>query len=373
MDWYTFHKSSEQEAESAHTALREGRRSEAEDLFRKAAAAEEDALSKLDPTKLRTFGITAVSAVSLWYKGKDFHRALLLAYRCLADSALTELAREQLDELVQAIYTERDRGRLTGHFLPGSVTVAVKGGTVLRGAAPLDLIVDKVKALQSIFFRVVEWSNGKPLRRRGGPTKDITRSFEPWLVQEAPGSFQFSVAVKVSGQLDMFTPQQLDAADIAKKFLDVVTTVAADTTGEASKVLVPDADYRGTFRRLVRNLAPSADSAESITISTKNGEDAALVLDKSTRPKLESAIGAEAPKADETAGERTEEFRGVLRALDLDNDWLTVDVDEKQVTVRGVSQAVDDVIGPMVNRSVQVRVVKTKRGDLRFVDISLAE
>jgi hypothetical protein len=371
MDWVALHRSSEELAARAHAALREGSSAEAEDLFRQAASAEEQALSKLDPSKPRTVGITAVSAVSLWFKGKELERASLLAYQCLANPALASPAREQLDDLVQTLYTERERKRLTGQFLPGSVTVAVKGGGVLRGAAPLDLIVDKVKTLQSIFFRVVEWSSGKPLRRRGGPTKDIASVFEPWLVQEAPGSFQFSVAVKVNGQMDMFTPERIEAADIAKKFLDVVTTMAADATGEASRQLVPDDDYRGTFRKLIRNLTPPANSTESIAISSKEREDVAVVLDESTRPKLDLAIKAESPQADESAGEAMEEFIGVLRALDLDNDWLKVDVENKQFVVKGVSQTVDDVIGPMVNKTVMVKAVRTKRGELRFVDILL--
>lgn len=372
MDWLALHKTSEAFAAKAHAALREGNVREAEELFRHAAAAEEDALAQLDTSKPRTFGIAAVSAVSLWYKGKDVQRASMLAYRCLANVNLASPAREQLDDLVQTLYTERDRKRLSGEFLPGSVTVAVKGGNVLRGAAPLDLIVDKVKTLQSIFFRVVEWSNGKPLRRHGPPTKDITSSFEPWLVQEAPGSFQFSVAVKVNGQLDMFDAEKLEAADIARKFLDVVTTMAADATGEASKALVPDDGYRGTFRKLIRNLTPPANSTESVAISSKEREDVAVVLDESTRPKLDLAIKAEAPKADEAAGEQMQEFTGVLRALDLDSDWLKVDVDSGQMMVKGLSQAVDDVIGPMVNKTVLVKAVKTTRGELRFVDITPA-
>ena len=372
MEWLALHKTSEALAVRAHAALREGNSEDAEELFRLAAAAEEDALAQLDISKPRTFGIAAVSAVSLWYKGKDVQRASMLAYRCLANPDLPSPAREQLDDLVQTLYTERDRKRLTGEFLPGSVTVAVKGGSVLRGAAPLDLIVDKVKTLQSIFFRVVEWSNGKPLRRHGPPTKDITGSFEPWLVQEAPGSFQFSVAVKVNGQLDMFDAEKLEAADIARKFLDVVTTMAADATGEASKELVPDEGYRGTFRKLIRNLTPPPNSTESVAISSKEREHVAVILDDSTRTKLDLAIKAESPKADESAGEEMHEFTGVLRALDLDSDWLKVDVDSGQVTVKGMSQAVDDVIGPMVNKTVLVKAVKSGRGDLKFVDIVLA-
>jgi len=34
---------------------------------------------------------------------------------------------------------------------------------------------------------------------------------------------------------------------------------------------------------------------------------------------------------------------------------------------------VDDVIGPMVNKKVTIRAVKTYRGGLRFTDIELAK
>lgn len=372
MDWLTHHKRSEDLATRAHDHLRHGNHAQAEDSFRLAAAEEEKALAMLDASKPRTLGILAVSGVSLWYKGKDFGKASLLAYRYLANQAITGAAREQLDDLVQTLYNERDKQRLSGQFLPGSVTVAVRGGDVLRGAAPLELIIDKVKTLQSIFFRVVEWSEGKQLRRRGGPTKDISNTFEPWLVQEAPGSFQFSVAVKVNGQMDLFARDRLEAADIARKFLDVVMTLAGDETGEASKQLIPDDDYRGTFRKLVRNLTPTGNSFESITISSKGREDALVTLDESTRPKLDNVLKAEQPTADESAGETMAELIGVLRALDLDKDWLKVDTEDGTFTVKGLSQAVDDVIGPMVNRKVLVKALKANNGDLTYVDMELA-
>lgn len=372
MDWLTHHKKSEELASQAHEHKRHGEAAKAESAFRLAAEAEQAALSLLDASKLRTLGITAVSAVSLWYKGRSFDQAAALAHQYLALPVIAGSAREQLDDLLLTLYNERDKQRMSGQFLPGSVTVAVRGGEVLRGAAPLDLIFEMVKTLQAIFYRVVEWRSGKPLRRHGGPTKDISSNFEPWLVQEAPGSFQFSVAVKVNGQVDMFKPEQLEAADIAMRFLDVVTTLATDATGEASKDLIPEEDYRGTFRKLILNLTPTGGAFESLVISSKDRADVEVALDEATRPRLDGVIKAEQPKPDEVAGEASAEFTGVLRALDLDKDWLKVEVDGRQLKVKGLLQTVDDVIGPMVNKKVLVRAIKTKKGDLRFLDIELA-
>lgn len=373
MDWLFNHRQSEAHAAKAHDFTRRGMPAQAEEAFRQAAEAEESALSLLDESKPRTLGITAVSAVSLWFKGREFERAALLAHRYLAMPAITGSSREQLDDLLLTLYTERDKQRMSGQFLPGSVTVAVRGGEVLRGAAPLDLIVEKVKTLQSIFYRVVEWQSNKPLRKRGGPTKDVTDVFEPWLVQEAPGSFQFSVAVKVDGQLDMFTDERLEAADIAQKFLDVVMTVVTDSSGEATKELIPDPDYRTTFRKLVRNLTPTGASFESLVITSKERGDVEVAINEATRPRLAEVLKSEQAKPDEGSGEVPAELVGVLRALDLDKDWLKVETqDGLQVEVNKLSQAVDDVIGPMVNKRVVVRAIRSNKGELRFSDIELA-
>jgi hypothetical protein len=372
-DWLTLHRRSEALAAKAHEHVRFGDLAVAESVFRQAAEAEEAALATLDRSKPRTLGITAVSAIALYYKARCFERSMALAYQYLALPEIAGSARAQLDDLLLTLYSERDKSRMQGQFLPGSVTVSVKGGEILRGAAPLDLVVEKVKTLQSMFYRVVEWQWKKPLRRHGGPTKDITGTFQPWLVQEPAGSFQFSVAVKVSGQQDWVTPAQLEAADIARKFLDVVSTLSTDTDGEASRTLIPEDDYRSTFRKLLRNLTPTGDEFDSLVIKSKDRENIDVALDQSTRPKLDQVIRAELPVANAEAGEAPTDFLGVLRALDLDKDWLKIEIARgQQVEVKGVAQTVDDVIGPMVNKKVLLSAIRSKTGALRYVDIQLA-
>jgi hypothetical protein len=78
------------------------------------------------------------------------------------------------------------------------------------------------------------------------------------------------------------------------------------------------------------------------------------------------------PSHDQTKEEAT--IRGVLRALHLDKDWLEIVVDDgKHRKVSGVGEAVDDLIGPMVNHAVIVRVRRGKGGSLRYIDIELDE
>ena len=62
-------------------------------------------------------------------------------------------------------------------------------------------------------------------------------------------------------------------------------------------------------------------------------------------------------------------LRGILRAVHLDQDWLEVTVDNSHLRVDRVGEAVDDVIGPMVNKAVIVRVVTDVRGRHHFRDM----
>ncbi|MCA8232437.1 hypothetical protein [Burkholderia vietnamiensis] len=131
MDWLTLHKESEAFAREAHEALRNGDTPVAKANFRKAAEVEARALECLDVSKVRTRGITAVSAASLWYKADGFNEACALAYQQLGIGGLPDFAIEQLEDLIQSVYTERERAKYDVSFLPGMVSVSVRGGEVL--------------------------------------------------------------------------------------------------------------------------------------------------------------------------------------------------------------------------------------------------
>ena len=105
MSWADFHKASEAAAIEAEQAFRDGNTSQATLLYNKAAALEQQALAAVDSTKARTRGITAVSAVSLWYKAVDYERAEQLAYSMLADPLIPGFARTDLRNLVQELAT----------------------------------------------------------------------------------------------------------------------------------------------------------------------------------------------------------------------------------------------------------------------------
>ena len=228
MSWTKNHEVSERMASQAQAALREGRQREALDLYARAAHAEELAVADMDTAKVRTLGISAVSAVSLYYKAAKFERAEEVAARWLGSNPLPAFAREQLRSLLQSIWSEQTRNNADVRFAQGQVLVSVQGGEVVSGGAPLDLIMDKVKTVQSLFHRTAEFLGGREHRRRGAPSQDIQDSCRPWLFQSTPGSYQFAVAIQKEYQQNFLTPVPTPE-DVAECFLRILRAICRPT------------------------------------------------------------------------------------------------------------------------------------------------
>ena len=370
MTWIEFHTASEIAAIHAEEAFRGGDAAKARLLYETAAESEERALATVDSAKMRTRGITAVSAVSLWYKADAFHRAEQLAHSMLADPQLPGFARVELRTLVQAIWNEASKKAANVGFLPGQVVVSVKGGEVITGGAPLDLIVEKVQTIQAMFYRTIEFIKDMPIRPRGAPIRDIQESCRPWLFQEAPGSYQFSVAIQEPLQRDFFR-QDMRPDIVARQFLQILQAASNQDQTEL-ETIVPRADYRNVFLKLSRNLAPTGKSFGSIEFQTPTGEGL-IALTPEARTTINQTLKKNRPADASDSQSLDEELIGTLRAVDLDKDFLAVTVANKALHVVGLGDAMDDLIGPMVNKRVKVQVIRRTAGPLRFRDIELDE
>jgi hypothetical protein len=370
MTWAELHAESEKVAIEAERAFRGGDTSQATELYTKAANLEQQALAALDVSKARTRGITAVSAVSLWYEAAAFENAEQLAHSALADSMLPSFARTDLRNLVQAIWTEGSKQAAKVSFLPGQVYVSVKGGEVVTGGAPMDLVIEKVQTIQSMFYRTIEFIKDLPLRPRGAPTSDIQDSCRPWLFQAAPGSYQFSVAIQEPQQRDFFK-EDIRPDLVATQFLGILKASMKEDQSEL-EAIVPSSDYRSVFLKLSRNLAPTGKTFQSIEFRTSTGESP-VALTTDSRTAINQTLRKGRPAATQDAPEAEEEIVGMLRAVDLDKDWLDVVVNGQSVHVTGLGDAMDDLIGPMVNRTVKVQIIRKTNGPVRFRDIELEE
>lgn len=129
MTWSSMHRQSEELAMAAHDALQAGKSARARGLFAQAAAAEALAFDSIGADKGRTLGITAVSAVSLWYKAGRLAEAEHLAHRALAAGPMPEFATAELRALLQMIWNEQTPQESSIPLVPGHADTE----TVLRG------------------------------------------------------------------------------------------------------------------------------------------------------------------------------------------------------------------------------------------------
>jgi cold shock CspA family protein/anti-sigma regulatory factor (Ser/Thr protein kinase) len=114
MSWLKHHSESERLASIAEAAKRESL-----NLYRQAAEAETKALEALGKNKIRTLGITVVSATALYYKAGEYEEARDFAIRWIKEPLLPPFATEQLEELLDQCHVAE--GSRPGVHLPGKL------------------------------------------------------------------------------------------------------------------------------------------------------------------------------------------------------------------------------------------------------------
>jgi hypothetical protein len=367
MSWSVHHTRSEGYASQAEELSRRHESDRAAALYRLAAEAEANALNNLDPSKTRTLAITVVSAVSLYFKAQEFWQARKLAHKWLATDLLPFFAVEELEDLLQAIRFEESRVKSGIQFIAGEVLVSVKGGEVLYGAAPLELVLRKVDQISKIFYRTTEMLLELPLRKRGSPTQDVKKYCDPWLFQAVPGSYQFSVQVRKPQDHEQLSFPGMSAADvelrveqITKKFLDVIRAATQDPEGELIKV-VPQEDYRQAFLKSAQDLAPPVTGKTFNQIEIKSSSDdepRPVILLPETRLVIKEALNKSEPEPPELPEYKVTSLRGTLRNLHLDDDWLEISINGKSQKIYGAGEEIDDRVEPMVNRRVVAEVLE---------------
>ncbi len=191
------------------------------------------------------------------------------------------------------------------------------------------------------------------------------------MFQSVPGSYQFSVAVQKPRQTELFSTEVPEPKALTDTFLAILRAAGEDPAARLSDV-VPKDDYRTTFLKMTRNLAPTGKSFGSLEIRAADDREAVILTPNSRKNIAETLRTAEIGGSPDTRDNETM-LRGILRALDLDHDWLEISVQGTHKRIRGVGETVDDLIGPMVNREVVVRVRPGRGRSLTFIDIEQDE
>ena len=172
-------------------------------------------------------------------------------------------------------------------------------------------------------------------------------------------------------QPDLFKKEEPKPAVIADQFLKILRATA-EAPNEALPDIVLDEDYRRTFLNLTRNLAPTGKTFEQIEIRSAEGATP-ITLVPAVRSSIRQAIQRARRAKTEVTEFREVTLHGVLRAVHLDEDWLEVTVGKEHIKIVEAGEAIDDVIGPMVNRPVIIEIVIDHRNRRLFRDIEPEE
>lgn len=353
MTWLEHHQQSEKLASSADVARFKGERELATHLYGQAAEAEVRAIDALEPSKLRTLGITAVSAVALYYKATHFLTAEKTACRFLRLDNLPDFARRQIRDLLHAVWAEQ-RGASDVTEVPNNqVNVAMSGEDILMGVAPIGAVARCVGVVQSLLYRVAEFIRGVDHRPSGPPSPAIRAACCPSILHVSGANYQFAVTIE-DDQRELFDDK--GPREIVDTFIDILRA-GADSPEEELPQIVKPHDYQNTFLRLTRELSPDQPHQLSIW-SPRHPEH--ISLDYKTRARTRKAMrnATKSPIGSQS-------IEGVLRAVDLDRGKIVIRDQHAKYNVEGVDDTVDDVIGSMFNR--QVVVLADARSPTKFL------
>ena len=370
MSWMDHHRRSELLVSEAERLARTGQVSDSQLRYALAAEAEEEALAHLDSSKKRTRAIGSVSIAALRFRAGQYGVAEKFIYQTLARDEIPPYYDRRLRELLEMIWSEKTQQHKALTFEASKLDFALKGGEILRGGASLGIVTNLSKTAESILLRTAEMIHNFPHRKTGTPPREITEAYQPWIFQAAPGSFRFSVGIRSEHQLNMFADTNYGSQGVVVLSRDILWA-SINSPREKLPEFVPNTEYRSTFLRLFRSLAPSRSETRyrKLEVGLQDSQDK-ISLDKEIRFALNETIKA-ASRSDDSREEI--ELTGVLRAVDLENDWLVVVVDGESMRVHGVGETVDDIIGPMVNQKVVVTARRDTKNKIHYLDIEQVE
>jgi hypothetical protein len=353
------HAKAQRAAAEAEQALQARKVLVARRLYGVAAVLQREALDAVPPDKLRTRAIMGVSLGALLVKAEQFDDAEQAICSLLGERDLPAFASVELRELLEVTWEERAMKAANVRYTGDEIQVSLRGGVIGRGTAPADEAVHFIQTSNALVTRITEWKAGRTFRQKGQAAPDIKELVESRATQPIASSYRFSIKLVAPRQGNLFKQAAPKPGQIADAVMDIVRHVADGRLEELTR-FIPDKKYRVAILKLARNVVPSGGSGSVGAVDMSRPGAPALEkvqLVSGARAALGRTIRSETE--DERRGEVVE-VKGTLRALDLDKKTLAIDRSgqaRQQLSIRR-DAALDDVLGPLVNRRVVARGVR---------------
>lgn len=319
-------------------------------------------VSTLPDDRVKTLSIYGLSAATLYYRGHDIARAEQIAYSLLLRPQIEEHAAGELRELLSRIWNERQFEIIGLDVAEDPLSVIFRKGRVLYGVAPTDAVDTPIRSVLNLFQRIAAWKSHLPLTPK--PSNIINEQYHAFSSQPVAGSYRIDLYLAREKQLsldmpEIFTPTPTPD-DIISSFLDVVRSASKDDYESLSET-IPDEAYRCALTKLVRNVIPDGEQVGEVEFRRASDlKECSVLLTDRHRPVIRQMIKtmqqATSPQQTDTPAVQPHIYSGILRAVDLDNNKLRLDLPgiDKVFEFRKGDEILDDMIGPLLNKRVVI-------------------
>jgi tetratricopeptide (TPR) repeat protein len=360
------HRRAEELMERADAAAAMGEAGAAQRHYAEAADLEIAALATIPRDRARTRGTVALSAVSLYRKAGRVDDAIQVAHRLLGQDQQPSWAVAAIETQLDEMRSERRARELGFEVTPHVFEWVLRGPAILVGEGPIGVVLQKIDQVMKYGTRVGEYLSGYAVRRIGPPPRAVRDLMGMTLSEPMAGSFRFRVRLlRQPMQTELFPlPTSPSAEDIAAAYLNIISAAAEPESPRLSEV-VPQAEYQEAFLQLVRSLAPDGRQVLWVDVGQAGIQQRPVTrLSHHTAISIRERLIGRSP----TPGEA--ELEEVLRALDLNHGWIVLgERAETRCYVDKESPVLEDVVGPLVNRRVRVRVYwKGQRRMIRDIE-----
>lgn len=360
----------------AEAHLASGEIDAARQIFGDAAREQEAFVRSLPPERMRTWATFSLSAATLYYRAQEIDRAARIAHAALASESVDAYCADRLEELLSRIRSERVLAELGVTLSERPITVTFRGGSIVEGLAPADRVDTAIHAVLSISRRLAAYRSGLDLSR--APQPQLTERYRAWISEPAVGSYRIDLYLSGPSQLSFDLDTSMPGPDASKVIDDTLTVIARAVRHDTAPMseVVDNEAYRSTILRLVRNVVPDGRDVGEVELRLAgDAKEHAVALRPNDRDPVNELIRAERPPRSPANGAEVVTIRGTLRAVDLDSRRLRLDQpDGAKAELKLPEYIADDVLGPLLNRRVAVRVYPNPRAARLVVqDIELEE
>jgi len=354
------YEKSQEHIVQAEKCLRENAIDAARDHFGRAANLQWHFVKSLAREHTRTISVYGLSAATLYYRAHNLDQAERVAHDLLAQYKLDHDYEEALRDLLSRIWNERDLERTGIEMTPGGLAVIFRKGRILQGIAPTDAVDVPLRSVLNLFRRLAAWCAQVPFTRRSLPI--FEEAFQTFASQPVRGSYRLDLYLARRKQavlpLPGVTHPEPALKDVFSSFVSVVhSTAIADYDGLSTTV--PDDNYRYAIVNLIRNIVPDGKQVGEIELRCLEApKEHAVVLRPHHRPAVRRiARKIQQERYPSARNElQTETFRGRLRAVDLDNNKLRLELQESsdRMDFQKHEDILDDYLGPLLNKIVVI-------------------